>query len=373
MPSLLSSNRRMMNFTCSNVNPFPSPSFSPAKVKICCSSSAVISPFPSLSNRSNASCIRCSSFTLTSYAIASPFSPPNHCSFMTSASFTSSLSPTYSATSPNKGVSAMEMMTLAVRRLPSESGMIPLSEARLNTTNANSPPPARRSPTRAASAREMPSAPPAENITLNLMTRNERMPTTRVGQESMTVPGSRAEPAVTKKTPRRIPSNGLMSASICARYPDSARRTPAANAPVVEERPKKSDTTPIPTATNKLAATNDWLDLLLATTWNTFLNATLARLSTAPNPTVALNASMPSAIGSAPPSPVPTPSTSAMSGSITNRGATARSCSNRIDSAAIPSGRSSHPFSLRMGSTNALEDNAPAAAMANATTGCSSN
>mmetsp|Transcript_21140 Transcript_21140/g.38354 ORF Transcript_21140/g.38354 Transcript_21140/m.38354 type:complete len:104 (+) Transcript_21140:65-376(+) len=103
-------------------------------------------------------------------------------------------------------------------------------------------------------------------MTLNLITRNESMPAMSVGQHSMTVFGSRADPAVTKKTPRRMPSKGLMSASICARYPDSAKSTPAANAPVVDDKPRKSDTTPIPTATSKLAATNDWLDRLLATT-----------------------------------------------------------------------------------------------------------
>mmetsp|Transcript_31377 Transcript_31377/g.51210 ORF Transcript_31377/g.51210 Transcript_31377/m.51210 type:complete len:227 (-) Transcript_31377:87-767(-) len=225
-------------------------------VNICRSSSAVISPLPSLSKRSKASCIFVPSIVLTSYSI-SPFSPPNHCSLLSPASCTSNLLPTYSANSPNRGVNAIEMMTLAVKRLPSDSGMISFLAARLNTTKANSPPPARRRPTRAESPLDRPRAPPPEKITVNLIMRNDRIPTTSVGQQCITVAGSSAEPAVMKKTPSRMPSNGWISASICARYPDSARSTPAANAPVVELRPKKSDTTPIPTATNKLAATND--------------------------------------------------------------------------------------------------------------------
>ena len=58
-----------------------------------------------------------------------------------------------------------------------------------------------------------------------------------------------------KKTPRRIPSNGLMSAWICARNLLPASNTPAAKAPVVAESPSSSAARPIPTATSSVAAT----------------------------------------------------------------------------------------------------------------------
>ena len=43
------------------------------------------------------------------------------------------------------------------------------------------------------------------------------MPVSSVGHSWMQTVGSSAAPAVIKKTPSRIPSNGLMSASIWAR------------------------------------------------------------------------------------------------------------------------------------------------------------
>mmetsp|Transcript_12650 Transcript_12650/g.17954 ORF Transcript_12650/g.17954 Transcript_12650/m.17954 type:complete len:300 (-) Transcript_12650:116-1015(-) len=54
---------------------------------------------------------------------------------------------------------------------------------------------------------------------------------------------------------------------------------------------------------------------------------------------------------------------------MTSRGATAKSCNNRMDRPAIPSFRLSHFFSFKTGRTNADEDNAPADEIQNASTG----
>jgi hypothetical protein len=65
------------------------------------------------------------------------------------------------------------------------------------------------------------------------------------------------------------------------------------------------------------------------------------------------------------------PLTLTIRGSIMSRGMVARSWRSSIDSAPVPSGRSSHPFSLSIGSTKVLLKSTPVVAIANATSGCS--
>mmetsp|Transcript_27993 Transcript_27993/g.34547 ORF Transcript_27993/g.34547 Transcript_27993/m.34547 type:complete len:255 (-) Transcript_27993:201-965(-) len=165
-----------------------------------------------------------------------------------------------------------------------------------------------------------------------------------------------------KNTPSNIPSKGLISAWICGLNLLPDNKTPAANAPVAALKPKFSARTPIPAATNNAAATNVSVDLAAATTSKIYLSTYLPRTSTPPNPTVALAIRIPNSGALC--GPVP-----ARTGISTNSGATAKSCSSKILSPAIPSGRFSQPFSLMTGNTNAEEDSAPAEAIQNACIG----
>mmetsp|Transcript_11648 Transcript_11648/g.26927 ORF Transcript_11648/g.26927 Transcript_11648/m.26927 type:complete len:507 (-) Transcript_11648:21-1541(-) len=279
------------------------------------------------------------------------------------ASIRSTASPTYAATSPRSGVSDMEMITLAVSRFASLASSNPRSSASLKTTNANSPPPARSIAMRIASARVRPKAnAPSVKMRPSFAARNATMPESRVGHSCTHSAGSRFAPAVMKKIPRRIPSNGLMSASICCRYRLPASKTPAANAPVVVLSPSACAAPPIPTATSSAAATNVSDERVAATTLKIWRRRTEPAASTAPNPNVALATSTPSSEPPCGPEP-------ATSGKMTSSGATAMSCRSSTASAAVPSARSSHPFCFSTGSTKADEESAPAPARVKATTG----
>mmetsp|Transcript_5273 Transcript_5273/g.7628 ORF Transcript_5273/g.7628 Transcript_5273/m.7628 type:complete len:264 (-) Transcript_5273:162-953(-) len=256
----------------------------------------------------------------------------------------------------------MEMMTDATSRSERSFGRTPRSFATLNNTRENSPPPESRMATLAAPAHDFPSAGPPKNRTEALMARKTAIPVSSVGRLCSTTPRSRLAPAVMKKIPRRMPSKGRTSALICALYRLPARRTPAAKAPVVADRPRASATCPIESATSSAAATKVSVDLAAATNSKTYLRMTDPSARTAPKPMVALAASRPSS----PPVWGPDP---AARGRRTRRGATARSCRRRMERAATPSGLSSQFLAFKTGRTNAELLRAPADAIQKACTG----
>eukprot|EP00964_Phaeocystis_antarctica_P069172 scaffold41970_cov43-Phaeocystis_antarctica.AAC.2 len=116
-----------------------------------------------------------------------------------------------------------------------------------------------------------------------------------------------------------MPSNGLMSASICCRYWLPASSTPAAKAPVVVLSPRSSAATPIPMATSNAAATKVSEDCVAATTAKIWRRMTEPAASTSPNPKVPLATRMPRSTPLLGPEP-------ASRGRMTSRGATAMSC-----------------------------------------------
>mmetsp|Transcript_40028 Transcript_40028/g.93972 ORF Transcript_40028/g.93972 Transcript_40028/m.93972 type:complete len:364 (+) Transcript_40028:1133-2224(+) len=272
------------------------------------------------------------------------------------------LFPIKSPISPKIGVRLMDMMTDAVSNFARELGRTPRSCAILNITKENSPPPESVKATLAACPDVKPRAGPSAYRTAALVTRKAAIPVRSVGHSRRTSIGSRLAPAVMKKTPSRIPSNGLISAWICGRYLFPASNTPAANAPVEAERPRRSAICPMATTTSSAAATKVSVERAAATISKTFLRARLPAQSTAANPNVALANRIPSSVEVCGPDP-------ASNGNTTRRGATAKSCKSRMDRPAMPSLRSSQPFSFRTGSTKAEDESAPADAMQKACTG----
>mmetsp|Transcript_8311 Transcript_8311/g.25938 ORF Transcript_8311/g.25938 Transcript_8311/m.25938 type:complete len:284 (-) Transcript_8311:468-1319(-) len=257
----------------------------------------------------------------------------------------------------------MEMMTEAVSSPPSRVGSKPRSSASLKTIKANSPPPASSSATRIASARVRPKAKaPRPKSRPSLAPRKARMPERSVGHSATQSAGSRFAPAVMKKMPSKMPSKGLMSASICCRYCEPASRTPAAKAPVVVLSPSASAATPIPMATSSVAATNVSDERAAATTEKIWRSSTDPATSTPPKPKVAFATRTPSSAELCGPEP-------ATSGRRTSSGATAMSWRRSTASAAVPSARSSHPRCLSSGKTKAEEESAPAPARQKASTG----
>mmetsp|Transcript_81133 Transcript_81133/g.243146 ORF Transcript_81133/g.243146 Transcript_81133/m.243146 type:complete len:397 (+) Transcript_81133:1220-2410(+) len=229
-------------------------------------------------------------------------------------------------------------------------------------TKANSPPPASRSEKRSVSATGRPPT-DAEMPLASILTKSSETVAVRtVGHSERRYAASKLAPVVMKKMPRRMPSNGTMSARICARKLVLARSTPAANAPAVLVSPSCSAIAPIPTATRTTSATKLSVASASATARKTRLSSIEPAARTAPKPTVALKMSSDSSDESVfcPPS---------TSGRMTRTGATARSCASRVALPATPAGRSPQPFSSSTGKTKADEESVAASASTSASPG----
>ena len=260
----------------------------------------------------------------------------------------------------------MDRITEVVNRSEVRDDKTPKSSASLKMMKANSPPGDSNTATRAARGTSSPNAGPDAKSTAHFTARNATTPNVKVGSSCATKPGSKPAPAAMKKTPNKMPSKGLISAWIWARYLFPANKTPAAKAPVVADKPIASARRPMPIATNNVAATNVSVDRAAATASKATLSTRDPRNNTAQQPTVALKANRaisPSATAEPPP---------ATNGKATRIGATARSCSNNILRAAAPSGRSFQPRASSTGKARADDDNDPAAATQNAATGVAS-
>mmetsp|Transcript_17548 Transcript_17548/g.37774 ORF Transcript_17548/g.37774 Transcript_17548/m.37774 type:complete len:238 (-) Transcript_17548:158-871(-) len=144
-----------------------------------------------------------------------------------------------------------------------------------------------------------------------------------------------------------------MSAAICARKLELARRRPAAKAPAVFVRPSCWKSVAMPTVTMAMRAANASGAPDDATYSKAARTTVRPRSSNAPNARPTLPSSSSSADGSC--TPLPT-----TSGSSTRIGPTAMSCSSKTEEVAAPDGLSSQPLSLTMGSANAEEEMAPA-------------
>mmetsp|Transcript_19574 Transcript_19574/g.55264 ORF Transcript_19574/g.55264 Transcript_19574/m.55264 type:complete len:231 (+) Transcript_19574:902-1594(+) len=169
--------------------------------------------FSSASRNSSRSMVPESSVSIASKSSAastavngwmSPFTPSaNGIPSLLSTQF-----PATVASSPSNGVKLMEMMTLAISNLATSNGSTPNCCASWNSTNANSPPPASVNATRMAWPGVNPNDGPDAKMMPVLAARNAAMPTSNVGHCSMTICGSKLAPAVRKKMPNKMPSNG---------------------------------------------------------------------------------------------------------------------------------------------------------------------
>ncbi len=104
------------------------------------------------------------------------------------------------------------MITEVLKSFASSVGKTFKSSASLNNTRANSPPPAKVKATRAACPLVSPNVGPEANIIPAFRPMKTGIPENKVGHSLRTVAGARPAPAVMKKIPRRMPSNGLISA-----------------------------------------------------------------------------------------------------------------------------------------------------------------
>ena len=136
------------------------------------------------------------------------------------------------------------------------------------TTKANSPPGPSSSPVSIAAGIG------TRNSRARPMIRMALMPIRPTTDASSQI-GSRASsrksmfmPTVKKNTPSSRPLNGSMVVSMALRYSVSASSRPATKAPSAIDRPAKPAATPVPTITNRMAATNSSLVPVAATRRN---------------------------------------------------------------------------------------------------------
>ncbi len=135
---------------------------------------------------------------------------------------------------------------------------------------------------------------------------------------------SRLMPTEKKNTPSRSPLKGSIVASMARWYSVSASNSPATKAPSAIDRPAAAVASPLPTATNRAAATNSSVLSAEATSRNS------GRRITVPTSTMAAMTRIACANASnRPPSNVPLFSGPRMV-TRNNSGTTARSCNSRI-------------------------------------------
>mmetsp|Transcript_17455 Transcript_17455/g.55128 ORF Transcript_17455/g.55128 Transcript_17455/m.55128 type:complete len:317 (-) Transcript_17455:1183-2133(-) len=202
--------RNLCHSAASMVEPSPASSSTFARAR-------PTSPKPHMTSASGETSVTCSS---TGASLPSPVEPSRAAA---PSVISRSLACASSAKSPSNGVAAMVTSTIAVSSAPRSTGSTLSFSASASTTNANSPPPD------SSSASRRPSAGGSRLGSSHLGTRvaspsvmalsatSPAAPASTTGSCASARSTSKEDPASMKKTPRRMPLNGRMSAWIWAR------------------------------------------------------------------------------------------------------------------------------------------------------------